>query len=973
MKPLNKLYDQSLSIEERISWLLSEMTIEEKLNSLSGFSGKLDRLHIPDMAIGGEAAHGVEARNDQFHIADPILTTVFTQPLGMSATWDAELIKKAGEATGKEARVVYHRTGGGLVRWAPTVDLERDPRWGRTEEGYGEDPNLTGKMASAFTKGLQGEDEKYLRVAATLKHFYGNNDEELREFGNASIDPRNKYELYLEPFRRVINEAHAEAVMTAYNKINGIPGMENPEVKTILKKEYGLGHAVSDGMAPTLAYYRHRYGAFSQIVADAVKAGVDSMSDTNAVVGPAAREAYMAGMLTEADLDEAIGNMFRTKLKLGIFDEKGSNPFDNVTEADLNSETHQEICREVSRESVVLLKNENNCLPLDLKDAEEIALIGQLGDAWFHDWYGGEPFYKNTLKKSLGNILGKEPAFEDGCDRVYFETDGKYLVIDRDNNMKLGDKPEMFIREEWGEGSNTFRSVRTGLLMNVVSYADGEEPSEIGRVAAKKKEPFAWMVQSVFHIVPAEGEEIRITDVFNDPVEVTEMGTVRTSPDYTGSKFKMHVEEDGIKKAVQLVKGKKAAIVALGCHPTVNAKETVDRKTINFPDRQTELLKAVAEANPNTIFVLYSNYPYAIGEAAKAVPAVLWNTTGSQDLGLGIAEAVLGKYAPAGRLNMTWHLSDEDLPSITDYDIIGGGRTYRYFEGDVLYPFGYGLTYTEFCYSDLEAEVSEEQIQVSVKVKNKGSRISDEVVQIYGIPCRSIIKKPQKQLLAFERVHKMKPGEERTIEFSVPICEFFVYDTAAKKRIVETGEYTIFAGGSSAQENVKRKIWIQGEKLSVRKLQDLFEAEYYDGHNNTYLDAGAFGYTAVCVKNKEKPAGITYQRCILNEEVRNFRLILKSEEYCEIRVFIDGKPVGTFTGNTKRPQKYMSLAHLGHTKIDMINSYYDNLESSYNDVIIPLKEVEVNDEMRTVEIRFSGDAKLLYGLFEYGPEPRQEF
>lgn len=973
MKPLNKLYDKSLSIEERVSWLLSEMTIEEKLNSLSGFSGKLDRFHIPDMAIGGEAAHGVEARNDQFHTADPILTTVFTQPLGMSATWDAELIKKAGEATGKEARVVYHRTGGGLVRWAPTVDLERDPRWGRTEEGYGEDPNLTGKMASAFTKGLQGEDEKYLRVAATLKHFYGNNDEEMREFGNASIDPRNKYELYLEPFRRVITEAHAEAVMTAYNKINGVPGMENPEVKTILKKEYGLGHAVSDGMAPTLAYYRHRYGAFSQIVADAIKAGVDSMSDTNAVVGTAAREAYMAGMLTEADLDEAIGNMFRTKLKLGIFDEKGSNPFDNVTEADLNSEKHQEICREVSRESVVLLKNENNCLPLDVKDAEEIALIGQLGDAWFHDWYGGEPFYKNTLKKSLGDILGKEPAFADGCDRVYFETDGKYLVIDSDNNMKLGDEPELFIREQWGEGSNTFRSVRTGLLMNVVNYADGEEPSETGRVAAKKKEPFAWMVQSIFHIVSAGGENIIITDVFNDPVEVLENGTVRTSPDYNGTSFKMHVAENGIEKAVQFVKGKKAAIVALGCHPTVNAKETVDRKTINFPEGQMELLKAVAKANPNTIFVLYSNYPYAIGEAAKEVPAVLWNTTGSQDIGLGIAEVILGKYSPAGRLNMTWYMSDKDLPPITDYDIIGSGRTYRYFEGEVLYPFGYGLTYADFDYSDFEAEVVYDQIKVSVKVKNIGSRISDEVVQIYGIPCDSIFKKAKKQLLAFERIHRINPGEEREIQFTVPISEFFVYDTAAKKQIVESGEYTLFVGGSSVDERIRKKIWIQGEEIAVRKIQDLLEAEYYDSHDNTCLEAGMFGYTAVCVNDKLKPAVITYKRCVLNEKLRNLRLILKSEKHCEIQVFVDGKKAGEFAGNTKRPQKYMSLAHLGHAKIDMINTYYDNLEPGYNDIVIPLEGIAVNEEKRVVEIHFSGDAKLLYGLFEYGPVPEQEF
>ena len=279
-------WDSSLPIEKRLDWLLARMTIEEKLNCLSSRMPALERLGIPAMSFGGEAAHGVEARNDQNTLGGPEPTTSFVQPIGMSATWDPELIRQAGTVTGTEARVIYHRhPDRGLSRWAPTVDLERDPRWGRTEEGYGEDPVLTGEMASAYVQGMQGDNDRYLRVAATLKHFYGNNTEVGRGWKNVSIDPRNKYELYLEPFRRAIEKGGAEAIMTAYNKINGTPGMLNDEVQKILKDEYGLVHAVSDGGATALvAALHHYYGTNAETVAAAVKAGVDTMSDRKSVV-----------------------------------------------------------------------------------------------------------------------------------------------------------------------------------------------------------------------------------------------------------------------------------------------------------------------------------------------------------------------------------------------------------------------------------------------------------------------------------------------------------------------------------------------------------------------------------------------------------------------------------------------------------------------------------------------------------------
>lgn len=442
----NPFLDESLPIEKRLDWLLTAMTIDEKLECLATRVPTLERLGIAGFSVGGEAAHGVEARNDQNGEGAAEPTTSFPQPIGMSATWDPELIRRAGAVTGKEARVLYQRHPDlGLSRWAPTVDLERDPRWGRTEEGYGEDPLLTGEMAGAFVRGLQGDHPKYLQTAATLKHFYGNNTEEGRVYKSTSLDPRNKMELYLEPFRRVIEDSHAEAVMTAYNRVNGIPGMLNPEVKEILKEQYGVGHVVCDGGAMELvANMHHYYGTHAETLANAVRAGVDGMSDNPEVVKAAAKEAYELQLISEAEIDTALRNMFRTKLRLGIYDEERSNPYNLVTEADLNSEENKEICRQVSREAIVLLKNENEILPVTEEKWESAALIGPLSDVWYPDWYGGTPPYQKTLRQGIREVTGKEILCADGRDRVIFKYGNKGAAVAEDGTLILSEHPAVF-------------------------------------------------------------------------------------------------------------------------------------------------------------------------------------------------------------------------------------------------------------------------------------------------------------------------------------------------------------------------------------------------------------------------------------------------------------------------------------------------------------------------------------------------
>lgn len=984
-------WDVSLPIEIRLDWLLAEMTMDEKLSCLGSHTPNLERLGIPSMSVGGEAAHGVEARNDQNDIKEPEITTSFPQPIGMSATWDTDLIKQAGAVTGTEARVIYHRhPDRGLSRWAPTIDLERDPRWGRTEEGYGEDPFLAGEMSSSYVKGMQGEDPKYLRVASTLKHFYGNNTEAGRGWKNVSIDPRNKYELYLEPFRRAIEDGGAEAIMTAYNKINGIPGMLNPEVNNILKKQYGLQHAVCDGGAMELVVDFHHYcGIHAETLAASLKAGVDAMSDNPVLVEQAAREAYELNLITEEEIDLAIRNMFRTKLRLGVYDAAPCNPYDAVTEEDINSEQSQEICRQVSRESIVLLKNEGNFLPLDIKtNMDSIALIGPLGDVWYQDWYGGEAFRHTTLRQGIEKLTSEQIVFADGYDRVIFRCRERGIAVAQDGALYLSEEPDVFIKEDWGEGSFTFRCVRTRKYMNTRFYPGKIKPEDMGRIAADADRTFDWFVMEIFHLEEQENGTIVLTNRFGSPILAGEDGSLWSMKDVekVGSSVGLDIEsasvdkkafelsevqftletvESGVEQAVRIAEEKQTVILALGCNSMINAKEEIDRTTIELPPDQVKLMDAVYRANPNVLLVLLSNYPYAINEAQEKLPAILWSATGSQDMGEAVAETIFGQNAPAGRLNMTWYRSDNQLPDINDYDIIKGKRTYRYFDGEVLYPFGHGLTYSEFTYSNLAVELADKtRLQVTFTVKNTGNRTSDEVVQVYGTAPVSRVKKPLKQLVGFQRLKAVQPGENRLVKFMIPIDEFRFYDVISKSLMVEAGCYTIYAGSSSVECPLSGQIMISGKKPGVRDMKKKIPADHYDDYENIVLTEGQFGFSAATLLNSEQDGILCYRDCKMDPDTKAIYLHMMSKEGSAVEILINDKAVGYFKGDTRTYVQNVRPV-MGPMMIREAGERIASWNSVYTDVKIDLaydmadKKEEKNKPVE-LKIRLSGDIKLCY-------------
>lgn len=874
------LWDNALSVEERLDAVVSELTLEEKLHCLTTGIPDIDRLGMKVSFVGGEAAHGIQARHDQaFDAGEPEPTTSFTQPIGMSGSFDTELIHECGRVTGEEARALYKRNNGGsLCRWAPTVDMERDPRWGRTEEAYGEDPCLTGKMASAYIQGMKGNDPFYIRCAATLKHFYANNVEKDRVSTSSSVDERNKREYYFEPFRKAITEGGAEAVMTSYNEINGVPAVVNHEVQDLLKDEWKLpGHVVCDGgdFQQTVQFH-HYFATHAESLAYGLKAGIDAFTDDPEVVYQAAKDAYEQGLITEEDIDRALRNSFRTRIHLGLFDGNGDCPYSEMGEEYVNSTEHQKICRKMAEESVVLLKNEG-ILPWK-KDAEEpklqdsvgsdktqtkmpetIAVVGPLADVWYKDWYSGVPPYAVTPVEGIRREFPEaEVTCHSGLSKLQLSVDGKYVALDADNRLYLGEKEqaETFLYTDWGCGNTTLQAMSNDRFVLL------EEGSYL--ITASSKEVFHWFIREQWDFqeqpdgsyllnswngrqvtIDADGylAVIKNGDVAVGEGDDEKLGLVSHAvSEGDPVSFRMEVMEDGLKEALKLVQKAEKTVVVLGSNPVINSKEEIDRTTLALPPAQQHLADEVLKANPDAVIVLVTNYPYSIVDLNANAKAILYTASGSQELGTGIGAVLSGRVNPAARLPMTWYQADEDLPDINDYDIIKGKRTYQYFDGKVLYPFGYGLSYTGFRYEEMQTEEKEDEIIVRLSVTNTGDVKGDEVVQLYVHKEDSRVVRPIRQLKDFVRVKDLAPGETRTVTLSVKKEELRYFDVISGQMLLEDGGYLLEAGASSVDIRQKQEILLKGQKAGVRDPFAATEAIRYDDYENCFIHKGTFGH-----------------------------------------------------------------------------------------------------------------------------------
>jgi beta-glucosidase len=684
-------------LEARIDDLFSRMTLEEKVQCLST-NPSVPRLGI--VASGHvEGLHGLsQGGPGKWGKDDPIPTTTFPQAIGLGETWDPDLVREVAALEGHEARFVFHRSGGkrgGIVVRAPNADIGRDPRWGRTEECYGEDAYFNGVMTQAFVRGLQGEHPRYWQAASLMKHFLANSNENERGNSSSSFDERLWREYYSVPFRKGV-EAGSRAFMAAYNCYNGVPCHVHPMLERIARGDWGQdGIICTDGGGFKQLVSEHRYFPTLVQAAEAVlRAGINQFLDD---FKPSVNEAIARGLLTEVDVERAIRPNFRVMIRLGLLDPPELVPYTKIPEKEpwLDASARA-LVRRVTQRSIVLLKNEGALLPLDERAIRSIAVIGSRADEVLLDWYSGTPPYSVTPLEGIRARLGDRVAVRhasDGADAVKLAAESDLTIV------VVGNPPE-------GDG------------------------------------PFG--------------------------------------------------------KAT---------------HPTYG-KEAVDRSEITLPEESW--IAEVLDANPRTVVVLVSSFPYAISWTKEHVPAIVHMTHNSQEMGHALADVLFGDVNPGGRLVQTWPRSLADLPPMMDYDL-RHGRTYLYFEGDALYPFGYGLSYTTFAYSKLRTTSDEldtkKSLDVLVDIENTGGRAGDEVVQVYARYLASGVKRPLQQLVGFRRV-TLGAGEKLTVTLPVDVTELAYWDVASQRFVVEPGQIEVRVGGSSRNIELTTTLVVSGQGVA---------------------------------------------------------------------------------------------------------------------------------------------------------------
>ena len=837
--------------EERLADLLSRLTLEEKVHMLSTHQYAVPRLGIGEWYVGCEVARGFVSKNSD----EP--STVFPQPIGLASTFDPELMYTLGEIAGNEARYYYQqKPDSKLMLWGPTVDPERDPRWGRTEEGYGEDPYLIGEMTKAYTKGMAGDDPYYLKTIPTLKHFCANNNEAGRINCSADVTMRTLHEYYYEAFRIPITEGGAHSMMCAYNELAGVPACMNPDLQPVVKDTWGLDFIVTDGADFSQNVLAHRsHKTHAEALAACIRNGTDVMTDNAEMVAAAAYDAMKRNLLTEEDIDRTIGISLAARMRLGEFDEV--HPYKDM-QVKVDSEESRSINRCAAMEQMCLLKN-TGILPL--QKGKKIAVIGPIADENYRDWYTGVASYAVSIRKGMEELFGAENVlFDNGYDiaAICSCKNGKYLSEQEDGVLcAVGSEigpAERFELHDWDFGS-----------LNLKSCRNGKYVTENGSYKAISETPYEWFIREWFKPALLEDGTWRYRAWFDWDMDIIvgEDDVLTTAPSARPSenrRFEQVIVENGAERAAALAAQADYAVVCLGNHPMQVARECYDRKSLALPRHQQELIRAVYDANPNTILVIAASYPFSVCEEQEKLPAIVYTTHAGAELGTAVAATLSGENNPAARCPITWYRSEHELPDILEYDIIEHDSTYLYYTGKPLYAFGHGLSYSEFAYKSFTVEIVEKAIIAAAEVENISDYDGDEVVQIYFRPDAPSVKRPLKQLCGFQRVH-IPAHKTVRVEIKVPYRALEFYDVSREKRCVEQGSYTFMAGASSEDIRLTQQVAVSGDVIPPRDLSKKICLKNYDrirnakmrfsyNKNDWYMQSGDWG-GSIILKNAD--------------------------------------------------------------------------------------------------------------------------
>jgi beta-glucosidase len=688
--------DPTYPIEERVNDLVGRMSLDEKISQMGSDAPAIERLGLPQYNWWNEALHGVGRAG---------LATVFPQAIGLASTWNPDLIFRVAEVISDEGRAKHHEAARqgihdlytGLTFWSPNINIFRDPRWGRGQETYGEDPFLTSRLAIRFVQGLQGDDPLYLKTVATPKHFaVHSGPENERHSFNALVSPRDLHMTYLPAFKACIMEGQAFSIMGAYNRVNDEACCASPTLlQEILREAWGFeGYVVSDCGAIHDIYANHRLVKTApEAAALAVRNGCDLECGCTYGIpchyGQLA-EAIRQGLVTEAEIDRSVKRLFMARFKLGLFDPSEAVPYSQIPYSVVDSPEHRALALEAAQQSLVLLKNQDNLLPLDGEIIKTIAVIG--------------PNAAETLVL-MGNYMGT-PA------EPISVLAGIQIVVSPETQVIYARGCEI-------DGSSE------------AGFAEAIEAAQKAQVAV--------MVMGLSQQL--EGEE----------------GQQEGNP---------------------------PGVVSLG-----------DRVILNLPPIQEKLLQAVYQTGTPTILVLLNGSAVAVNWADEHIPAILEAWYPGQAGGAAIANALFGLFNPGGRLPITFYRSSSDLPPFADYRM--ANRTYRYFMGDPLYPFGFGLSYTTFAYRNLQITPVQVEpggsVSIQVEVENTGQRLGDEVVQLYLKDMVASLPVPQLQLQGFSRI-RLAPGEKQIVHFTLTAEQIsFVDDNG--QWVLEPGEFKVWLGG----------------------------------------------------------------------------------------------------------------------------------------------------------------------------------
>lgn len=689
MTELTRNQEKVNQYKKRAVELVSQMTLEEKVFQMLHTAPAIKRLNVKSYNWWNEGLHGVARAG---------VATVFPQAIGLAATFNEELLEEVADAISTEARAKFNMQQDfddtdiykGLTFWAPNVNIFRDPRWGRGHETYGEDPYLTTRLGVRFVEGLQGHDETYLKVAACAKHFaVHSGPEDIRHSFNAEVSKQDLYETYLPAFKACVEDAKVEAVMGAYNRTNGEPccGSETL-LNKILRGDWGFdGHVVSDCWAIKDLHENHKVtDGPVESVALAVNKGCD-LNCGNIFIY--LLEAVKQGLVTEEQITTAVIRLFTTRMKLGLFDEKEKVSFSSIQYNQIDTEKMKQLNLKAARECLVLLKNQDNLLPLDKSKIQTIGVIGPNA---------------NNRKALIGNYEG---------------TASRYITISEGIQDYVGED----VRVLFSEGCHLYND--------------------------------------------------RISNLSTGNDRISEVKAVCRESDIVIACL-------GLDSGLEGEEGDAGNQFASG-----------DKKNLCLPGLQEEVLKVIYESGKPVILVLLSGSALAVGWAEEHIPAIIQGWYPGAQGGKAIAEAIFGEFSPEGKLPVTFYHTTEELPEFTDYAM--KNRTYRYMEGEALYPFGFGLSYTDFDISKVEidtTEITDKGIQVKATIKNTGNKAGGEVLQAYVKAEQP--GTPNPQLKAFHKVF-LYPKEEKTVTFTLSQEAFGLYDKEGIRKLYQ-GEYSLYVG-----------------------------------------------------------------------------------------------------------------------------------------------------------------------------------